>query len=65
MNVLTDAGLKNYQQEIDKRYVHQEEGKGLSSNDFTDKYKKAVDEAISGGGIAGIITEEKIEAIFK
>ncbi|HIY01508.1 MAG TPA: hypothetical protein IAA26_06660 [Candidatus Blautia faecipullorum] len=64
MNVLTDSGLKIYQQETDKRYVRQEDGKGLSSNDFTDEYKKAVDEVVSSGQIATAITEEEIAALF-
>lgn len=41
---LDQEGLAHLVQKNDARYVHQEEGKGLSQNDFTDEYKKIVDD---------------------
>ena len=41
---LDQEGLAHLVQKNDERYVRQEEGKGLSKNDFTDEYKKIVDD---------------------
>ena len=41
---LDQDGLAYLITKNDARYVRQEEGKGLSSNDFTDEYKKIVDD---------------------
>lgn len=37
---LDQEGLAHLVQKNDARYVRQEEGKGLSKNDFTDEYKR-------------------------
>lgn len=58
-------GLKSYNgklnQKLDQKFVAQEEGKGLSSNDFTDEYMQKIvtleeskSEAITEGEIAGL-----------
>lgn len=44
MKVLTDTGLQKYHEQIKARYVKKEGGKGLSTNDFSDEYKKIVDD---------------------
>lgn len=41
---LDQEGLVHLVQKNDARYVHQEEGKGLSKNDFTDEYKQKIDD---------------------
>lgn len=41
---LDQEGLAHLVEKNDARYVHQEEGKGLSANDFTDEYKKKIDD---------------------
>lgn len=41
---LDQEGLAHLVKKNDARYVRQEEGKGLSKNDFTDEYKKIVDD---------------------
>lgn len=41
---LDQEGLAHLVQKNDARYVRQEDGKGLSSNDFTNEYKKIVDD---------------------
>lgn len=42
------AGLTEYNEKLnaklDEKYVQQEEGKGLSANDFTDEYKQKIDD---------------------
>lgn len=45
-------------EQSDKKYVAKEEGKGLSSNDFTDEYKKKIDE-ISGPNNSTFTEKEK------
>lgn len=44
--VLDETGLKHLIQRNDERYVRQEEGKGLSSNDFSDEYKQKIDDLV-------------------
>lgn len=41
---LDQEGLAHLIRKNDGRYVRQEEGKGLSSNDFTDEYKQKIDD---------------------
>lgn len=41
---LDKEGLAHLIEKNDGRYVRKEEGKGLSSNDFTDEYKQIVDD---------------------
>lgn len=41
---LDETGLAHLIQKNDDRYVQKEEGKGLSTNDFTDEYKQIVDD---------------------
>lgn len=41
---LDQDGLAHLVQKNDERYVKKEEGKGLSSNDFSDEYKKKIDD---------------------
>lgn len=41
---LDEAGLAHLIEKNDERYVKKEEGKGLSSNDFSDEYKQIVDD---------------------
>lgn len=41
---LDQEGLAHLVQKNDGRYVRQEDGKGLSSNDFTDEYKQKIDD---------------------
>lgn len=42
MKVLTDTGLQEYHDKVKEHFVAKEEGKGLSSNDFTDEYKQMI-----------------------
>lgn len=42
MKVLTDTGLQEYHDQVKEHFVAKEEGKGLSSNDFTDEYKQMI-----------------------
>ncbi|HJB29738.1 MAG TPA: hypothetical protein IAA06_13240 [Candidatus Blautia faecavium] len=44
MKVLTDTGLQSYHEQVKEHFVAKEEGKGLSTNDFSDEYKKIVDD---------------------
>lgn len=44
MKVLTDTGLQKYHDQVKEHFVAKEEGKGLSTNDFTNEYKKIVDD---------------------
>lgn len=37
-------GLKTFKEKLENVFVGKEEGKGLSQNDFTDEYKKIVDD---------------------
>ena len=41
---LDQEGLAHLVQKNDERYVKKEEGKGLSSNDFSDEYKQKIDD---------------------
>lgn len=41
---LDQDGLAHLVEKNDERYVRKEEGKGLSTNDFSDEYKKIVDD---------------------
>lgn len=41
---LDQDGLAHFVGKNDERYVRKEEGKGLSSNDFSDEYKRIVDD---------------------
>ena len=41
---LDQEGLAHLVQKNDARYVRKEEGKGLSSNDFSDEYKQKIDD---------------------
>ena len=41
---LDQDGLAHFVEKNDERYVRKEEGKGLSTNDFSDEYKKIVDD---------------------
>ena len=41
---LDQNGLAHLVEKNDERYVRKEEGKGLSTNDFSDEYKKIVDD---------------------
>ena len=41
---LDQDGLAHLVQKNDERYVKKEVGKGLSSNDFSDEYKKKIDD---------------------
>ncbi len=41
---LDETGLAYLISKNDARYVHQEDGKGLSTNDFTDTYKQMIDD---------------------
>lgn len=41
---LDQDGLAHLVQKNDERYVKKEEGKGLSSNDFSDEYKQKIDD---------------------
>lgn len=41
---LDQDGLAHFVEKNDERYVRKEEGKGLSTNDFSDKYKQIVDD---------------------
>ena len=41
---IDETGLAHLIKKNDARYVRQEEGKGLSTNDFSDEYKKIVDD---------------------
>lgn len=41
---LDKDGLAYFIEKNDQRYVKQEEGKGLSANDFTDEYKQKIDD---------------------
>lgn len=41
---LDETGLAHLIEKNDIRYVRQEDGKGLSSNDFTDEYKQMIDD---------------------
>lgn len=41
---LDQDGLAHLVKKNDERYVRKEEGKGLSTNDFSDEYKKIVDD---------------------
>lgn len=43
---LDQNGLDYFVDKNDKRYVKQEQGKGLSQNDFTNEYKKMVDDLV-------------------
>lgn len=49
--------------EIKARYVEQEEGKGLSTNDFTDEYIQQIADLVEGSNIE-VITEDEINGIF-
>ncbi len=42
MKVLTDTGLQSYHEQVKEHFVAKEEGKGLSSNDFTDEYMQMI-----------------------
>lgn len=42
MKVLTDTGLQSYHNQVKEHFVAKEEGKGLSSNDFTDEYMQMI-----------------------
>ena len=42
MKVLTDTGLQSYHDQVKAHFVAKEEGKGLSSNDFTDEYMQMI-----------------------
>lgn len=44
MPYLDNLGLAHLITKNDSRYVRQEEGKGLSTNDFTDEYKQMIDD---------------------
>lgn len=44
MAYLDETGLAHLVKKNDARYVRQEEGKGLSTNDFSDEYKKIIDD---------------------
>lgn len=54
MKVLTDTGLQSYHEQVKEHFVAKEDGKGLSSNDFTDEYMQMIQDlayvpiAISG-----------------
>lgn len=41
---LDQDGLAHFVEKNDERYVRKEEGKGLSTNDFSDEYKQIVDD---------------------
>ena len=41
---LDQDGLAHLVQKNDARYVRKEDGKGLSSNDFSDEYKQKIDD---------------------
>lgn len=43
-------------------YVQKDGAKGLSTNDFTDAYKQAVDDLVTGAG--EYVTDEEIAALF-
>lgn len=60
---LDKEGLAHLIEKNDGRYVRKEEGKGLSSNDFTDEYKQKIGELEAGAGNE-IITAEEIENLF-
>lgn len=42
MKILTDTGLQSYHEQVKEHFVAKEEGKGLSSNDFTDEYMQMI-----------------------
>lgn len=42
MKVLTDTGLQSYHEQVKEHFVAKEDGKGLSSNDFTDEYMQMI-----------------------
>lgn len=60
IKVLDYGGLEYFAGKIDAKYVKKEAGKGLSANDFTDAYKKTVDDLVNEGGEPNVIEVVKV-----
>lgn len=61
---LDQAGLEYVWDKAKSTFVIAEEGKGLSSNDFTDEWKQKVEDLEETAGNPEVITSEEIDNIL-